>query len=66
MQASQFDPIKLKAWIEEVRQTLAERKRETAGDLAIGRLLSHAPRGSDDIWPAEAIRDLLKNPQRGY
>ena len=26
--ASQFDPIKLKAWIEEVRQTLAERKRK--------------------------------------
>jgi transcriptional regulator with XRE-family HTH domain len=58
--AGQFDPTKLRTWVEEARRTLAERKREKAGDLAIGQLLSHAPQGSDGIWPIEAIRDLLE------
>jgi transcriptional regulator with XRE-family HTH domain len=56
----QVDPTRLQAWLEEVRQTLTERKRETVGDHAIGQLLSHASSGSDGIWPLEVIRDLLE------
>jgi hypothetical protein len=58
--AGQVDPTKLRTWVEGVRRILAERKREEVGDLAIGQLLSHAPRGSDGIWPIEVIRDLLE------
>jgi hypothetical protein len=31
------------------------------GDGAIGRALAYVPPGSDGIWPAEAVRDLIRD-----
>ena len=56
-----LDPAKLTAWVEEVRQTLDERKRREVGDLCIGNLLSHARSEGDEIWPPKAIRALLEH-----
>lgn len=51
---------RLRAWVLEARRLLRERGRSGVGDLYIGELLSGAPPGSDGIWPAEPVRDLLE------
>ena len=55
-----IDEAKLRKWIVETRQLCATHGREETGDLMIGELLSDSPVGSDDIWPHEAVRQVLE------
>ncbi|MCK5021274.1 MAG: hypothetical protein KAS32_29960 [Candidatus Peribacteraceae bacterium] len=51
----------LQEWIERVREECKQRNRVVMGDQCIGNVLSYSPLGSDDIWPHEAVRNLLEN-----
>ena len=55
-----IDPVVLGAWLATARQLLSENDREDIGEEKIGELLAGSPDGSDGIWPAEPIRDLLE------
>lgn len=55
-----IDSAKLKSWITQARELLDASDRVGIGDECIGQLLSGSPKGSDGIWPAEPIRDLLE------
>lgn len=61
-----IDTHHLTDWVTECRGLLAECGRTKVGDEEIGNVLSRCPEGSDGIWPAEEIRDLLetlRNPK---
>ena len=49
----------LSDWVKEARRLCAERARAAVGDDFIGYLLAKSPTGKDQIWPCEAVRDLL-------
>lgn len=50
----------LSRWITEARLALAELDRADIGDEQIGQVLANSPPGSDDIWPAEPVRDIIE------
>ena len=50
----------LTEWVRRARALLARSDRLDIGDECIGQLLSGSLDGSDGIWPAEAVRDLLE------
>jgi hypothetical protein len=50
----------LLARVAEARRLLSESRRLTPGDAAIGSVLAHVPPGSDGIWPAAPVRDLVE------
>jgi hypothetical protein len=50
----------LARWLREARQLLHDRGRGAIADLVIGECLGASPQGSDGIWPAEAVRDVLE------
>jgi hypothetical protein len=54
------DSTKLKTWVKEVRSLASECRRTEVADLHIGQMLSRYPVGKDEIWPHEAVRDLLE------
>jgi hypothetical protein len=54
------DAAQLREWVEEVRRRLSEADRSDAADDVLGQLLSSAPLGSDGIWPAEPVRDIVE------
>ena len=49
----------LVGWVNEARRLCDERKRAAIGDNVIGHLLAKSPVGEDQVWPCEAVRDLL-------
>jgi hypothetical protein len=51
----------LRSWISQARSALKEKGRAKIGDEYIGQVLSGSPPGSDGIWPAEPIRDILED-----
>jgi hypothetical protein len=53
------DADALRDWVTEARRLLADSGRSSPGDHAIGQMLAYIPLGSDGIWPAEAVRDLI-------
>ena len=55
-----IDAMELRDWVGRVRTGLAARKRVEIGEQLIGELLSGAGLGEDEIWPPEAIRELLE------
>jgi hypothetical protein len=55
------DSAMLMEWVKTARLLLAERDRADIGDELIGQLLSGSPEGSDAIWPAEPVRELIEN-----
>ncbi|MDQ8700210.1 HigA family addiction module antitoxin [Hyphomicrobium sp. LHD-15] len=57
---------RLTAWIHEVRQACAELDRADVADICLGKLLSHAPIGSDGVWPCEPVRQLMENIQSNH
>jgi hypothetical protein len=57
---SEIDAAQLRKWIDEARQECTQRNRKAIGDECIGKLLSHAPPGSDEIWPHQVIRDIVE------
>ena len=54
-----IDDAVLKAWVTRARELVSESGRGTIGDQEIGRVLSTAPKGTDAVWPHEAVRDVL-------
>jgi hypothetical protein len=55
------DGAHLIAWVRDARLAFADSDREDIGDEQIGRVLSTSPDGSDGIWPAEPVRELLES-----
>jgi hypothetical protein len=55
------DTEHLRDWVIEARRLLAESGRASVGDLSIGEVLAYAPPGSDGLWPAEPVRDLIED-----
>jgi hypothetical protein len=55
-----FDVDRLRAWIVEARQLLAESGRAAIGDQVIGGLLAYVPAEADGLWPADPVRDLIE------
>lgn len=50
----------LDAWVGQARDECAKKNRKVIGDQQIGQILSHSPIGKDNIWPHEAVRDILE------
>jgi hypothetical protein len=48
-------------WVTDARLELSEVDRADIGDEVIGQSFAYSPTGSDDIWPAESVRDLLES-----
>jgi hypothetical protein len=59
-QQGSIDPGALRAWVREARRLLDEIDRAELGDSKIGEFLSRSLPGSDGIWPAEPVRDLIE------
>lgn len=55
-----FDVEHLKRWVTDARLQLADADRADIGDEQIGRALSASPPGTDDVWPAEPIREIIE------
>lgn len=49
-----------------VATELKDRDRRIVGEIYIGHVLAFAPSGSDGVWPAIEVRDLLENVQSGH
>jgi excisionase family DNA binding protein len=50
----------LRRWVQDARLALAESDRADIGDEQIGQILAMSPPGTDGIWPAEPVRDILE------
>jgi excisionase family DNA binding protein len=55
-----IDADHLAKWVQEARLAFLESDREDIGDEQIGAVLSASPEGTDGIWPAEPVRELLE------
>jgi hypothetical protein len=55
-----IDENALQHWVDEARRLLEEADRLEVGETHIGHVLAHAPRDSEDRWPAEPVRNLLE------
>jgi hypothetical protein len=56
-----IDGSALSTWVKEAREGLDKLERTRGGDHCIGQLLSGSPVGSDAVWPAEEVRDILES-----
>ena len=54
------DGAHLKQWVADARLAFADRDRADIGDEQIGQVLSQSPPGTDDIWPAEPVREIVE------
>ena len=54
-----IDSEMLEAWVKEARSLSKAAGREDVADDKIGAMLSASPMGSDGIWPAEPVREVL-------
>jgi len=59
--SGELDTSTLAEWIKAVREACVELGRSDVCDIRIGELLSHAPVGSDGVWPCEAVRDVMED-----
>jgi hypothetical protein len=55
-----LDDQALRTWVLAAWDGVREAHRAAIGAQYIGRILQHAPKGSDGIWPAEPVRDLIE------
>lgn len=53
----------LSEWITTVRNCCTKPNQTDTADYFIGELLSNASVGQDEVWPNEAVRDVLENLQ---
>ena len=53
----------LRKWIDEVRESCRELDRLGVADICIGKLLAHAPVGTDGVWPCEPVREVMEDIQ---
>ncbi|MDR5815078.1 helix-turn-helix domain-containing protein [Caballeronia sp. LZ033] len=54
-----IDTEKLEDWIKKARSLAKEVGLEDIADDRIGRMLSASPMGTDNNWPAEAVREVI-------
>ncbi len=54
---------RLLKWVMAVRKSGAELSRGENADIYIGKLLAHAPAGSDGVWPCEPVREVMEEIQ---
>ncbi|MGI4872688.1 MAG: hypothetical protein ACRYFX_16125 [Janthinobacterium lividum] len=57
---NQVDQKFLFDWVTKAKQALTEIGRLIIGEQQIGQMLSSSPKGNDEQWPHEAVRDLLE------
>lgn len=55
-----LDGATMLAWVQAARLEFSESDRADIGDEVIGQTFAHSPKGSDGIWPAEAVRDMIE------
>lgn len=56
-----IDADHLTEWVRAARLALADSGRASIGDEQIGQVLASSPVGSDEVWPAEAVREVIEN-----
>lgn len=54
-----IDGDALFAWVRSARPALSDSGRGSVGDEQIGEVLAASPVGTDGIWPAEEVRDVI-------
>jgi excisionase family DNA binding protein len=54
-----IDGEALFAWVRAARLALSDSGRGSVGDEQIGEVLAASPVGTDGIWPAEEVRDVI-------
>jgi len=57
----EIDSTVLEEWVEEAHRLVVQAERGGIGDEYIGKLLSHAPNGTDGVWPHPAVRDVIES-----
>lgn len=55
-----LNPTTMTEWVRAARLELSEADRADIGDELIGQTFAHSPQGSDGVWPAEPVRDLIE------
>lgn len=56
-----IDAAALQAWVNTARAELTKQDRLETGMQEIGQMIGATPtRGSDNVWPCEAVRDLVE------
>lgn len=58
--STEIDGAQLQEWVRQARQSFEQKSRKKIGDEQIGHVLSQAPVGKDNIWPHEAVRDIIE------
>jgi hypothetical protein len=58
-----IDSVALAQFVDNARQLCREADRLEVYDSTLGQVLAYAPIGSDEIWPCEAVRELLDRPE---
>lgn len=53
----------LAQFVDNARQLCREADRLEVCDSTLGQVLAYAPIGSDEIWPCQAVRELLDRPE---
>lgn len=56
-----LDGPHLEQWVREARLALHDSGRADIGDEQIGQVLAASPPGTDGVWPAEPVRDIIEN-----
>lgn len=51
----------MRKWVVAARLLLSDSDRADIGDELIGQAFAHSPAGSDGVWPAEPVRDILEH-----
>jgi excisionase family DNA binding protein len=56
-----IDGDHLAEWVRGARLALTDLGRAAIGDEQIGQVLASSPHGTDGVWPAEEVRDIIEN-----
>lgn len=56
-----MDNAAFKKWFADVNELAKSSGYTLANDIVLGRILSFAPVGSDEIWPAECVRQVFES-----
>lgn len=56
-----IDGAHLTAWVRGARLAFSDSNRVAIGDEQIGQVLASSPVGTDGVWPAEPVREIIEN-----
>ena len=56
----ELEAPRLSTWVKAVRRSCSELGRQEIADVCVGKLLSHAPVGTDGVWPCEPVRRVME------